>query len=59
MAVFYRIILLFSKELILAKFRKLVESSKIRIIFAIEALRISVNLPDVRRAVIYIIPAPK
>ena len=59
MAVFHQITLLFSKKLILAKFRKQAESSKIRIIFATEAIRISVNLPDVRRVVIYIIPAPK
>jgi hypothetical protein len=59
MAVFYRITLLFSKKLILDKFRKLVESSKIQIIFAIEAIRISVDLLDVCKVVIYIIPAPK
>jgi hypothetical protein len=59
MAVFYWTTLLFSKKLILDKFRKLKKSFKIKIIFAIEAVGISINFPDIYRAVIYIILAPK
>lgn len=59
MAVFHRTISSFSKKSILAEFRKLAESSKIRIIFTTEAVGTGIDLPDVRRVVIYMIPAPE
>ena len=55
MAVFYQLISPHSKRLILAKFRKLAKSSRIQIIFTTEAIKISVNLLDIRYIVIYII----
>ena len=54
-AVFYRSISPRSKRLILAEFRKLAKLLRIRIIFIMEAIRIGINLLDVRRIVIYII----
>ena len=45
--------------MILAEFRKLAKSLRIWIIFATEAIRLSVDIPDIRWVVIYIIPHPE
>jgi len=47
LAVFHQSISSKGKKSILAEFRKLAESLKIRIIFATKAIRIGVDLPDV------------
>ena len=52
-------ILSYNKKAILAKFRKLAKSSKIRIIFAIEAIGIGVNILDICWVIIYIILYPE
>ncbi|KAJ5109556.1 hypothetical protein N7532_002201 [Penicillium argentinense] len=44
------------KERIVAEFRHLALESSVRVIFATEALGIGVNLPDIRRVVLYGIP---
>jgi hypothetical protein len=54
--VFHRDIAKFDKETIVAEFQQLCEDSSIRVIFATEALGIGVNLPDVRRVVLYGLP---
>src|SRR6266480_2663015 len=51
--VFHRDTAKFNKEAIIAEFQQLGDRSSIRVIFAIEALGLGVNLPDVRRVVQY------
>ena len=59
LAIFYWLISSKGKKSILAEFRKLAKSLRVWIIFAIKAIRISINLLDIRRVVIYIILEPK
>ena len=56
-ATFHRRVSFMKKKEILDEFRK--PDSKIRVLFATEALGIGVDIPDVRRVVIYGFPAPK
>lgn len=46
----------FDKEAYITEFQRLGEDSSVRVIFATEALGMGVNLPDVRRVVIYGLP---
>jgi len=57
--VFHRDTAKFDKEVIIAEFQKLADRSSIRVIFATEALGLGVNLPDVRRVVLYGLPKGK
>ena len=54
--VFHRDRAKFDKAAIIAEFQRLAEDSPIRVIFATEALGLGVNLPDVRRVVLYRLP---
>jgi superfamily II DNA/RNA helicase len=54
--VFHRDTARFDKEAIIAVFQRLGEDSSIRVIFATEALGLGVNLPDVRRVILYGLP---
>lgn len=54
--VFHRDTAKFDKEAIIAEFQRPAEDSSIRAIFATEALGLGVNLPDVRRVVLYGLP---
>src|SRR5580700_4692511 len=54
--VFYRDTAKFDKEAIIAEFQRLADDSSIRVIFATEALGLGVNLPDVRRVILYGLP---
>ena len=54
--IFHRDTAKFDKEAIIAEFQRLAEASSIRMIFATEALGLGVNLPDVRRVVLYGLP---
>ena len=54
--VFHRDTAKFDKQSIIATFQRPAEESPIRVIFATEALGMSVNLPDVRRVVQYRLP---
>src|SRR2546423_1003304 len=54
--VFHRDTAKLDKEAIIAEFQRLAENSSIRVIFATEALGLGVNLPDVRRVILYGLP---
>jgi hypothetical protein len=54
--VFHRDTAKFDKEEIIEEFQRRGEDSSIRVIFATEALGLGVNLPDVRRVVLYGLP---
>jgi superfamily II DNA helicase RecQ len=54
--VFHRNTSQHDKETIVVEFRQLTLESSVRVIFATEALGIGVNLPDIRRVVLYGIP---
>ena len=54
--VFHRDTAKADKEDIIAMFQRLAEDSSIRVIFATEALGLGVNLPDVRRVILYGLP---
>jgi superfamily II DNA helicase RecQ len=54
--VFHRNTAKLDKEAIIAEFQRLAEDSSIRVIFATEALGLGVNLPDVRRVLLYGLP---
>ncbi len=54
--IFHRDTAKFDKEAIIAEFQRLGEDSSIRLIFATEALGLGVNLPDVRRVILYGLP---
>jgi hypothetical protein len=54
--VFHRDTAKFDKEAIIAEFQRLGEASSIRAIFATEALGLGINLPDVRRVILYGLP---
>jgi superfamily II DNA helicase RecQ len=54
--VFHRDTAKFDKEAIIAQFQQLAHRSSIRVIFATEALGLGVNLPDVRRVLLYGFP---
>lgn len=57
-AVFHRHISAGMKQRILTEFRKPAKESRIRIVFATEAIGIGVDILDVRRVVIYRLPNP-
>ena len=57
--VFHRDTAKFDKEAIIAQFQQLAHRSSIRVIFATEALGLGVNLPDVRRVLLYGFPKGK
>src|SRR5579871_2949663 len=54
--VFHRDTAKFDKEIIIAEFQQLADRSSVRVILATEALGLGVNLPDVRRVVLYSVP---
>jgi hypothetical protein len=54
--VFHRDTAKFDKEAIIAEFQRWANDSSIRVIFATEALGLGVNLPDVRRVILYGLP---
>jgi hypothetical protein len=54
--IFHRDTAKFDKEATIAEFQRLAEDSSIRVIFATEALGLGVNLPDVRRVILYGLP---
>jgi superfamily II DNA helicase RecQ len=54
--VFHRDTAKLDKEAIIAEFQRLADDSSIRMIFATEALGLGVNLPDVRRVILYGLP---
>jgi len=54
--IFHRNTANFDKEAIITEFQQLGENSSVRVIFATEALGLGVNLPDVRRVVLYGLP---
>jgi superfamily II DNA helicase RecQ len=54
--IFHRDTAEFDKEIIITEFQQLAENSSIRVILATEALGLGVNLPDVRRVILYGLP---